>query len=78
MQNLHPESLALAWQGLEEWARGLPEKDAEALVNHSGGTPAAGSWAKVGWKSPTAGRPFVVFLEAEPGPKRVEPGHAES
>ena len=32
LQNPHPESAVLAEQGLEEWTRGLPAEDAEALV----------------------------------------------
>lgn len=39
LRNPHPKSLELAGQGLEEWTRSLPEEDAEALVNNSGGTP---------------------------------------
>ena len=35
----NPDSAELAEQGLEEWARGLPEEDAEALVNGSAGKP---------------------------------------
>ena len=48
LQNPHPESAVLAEQGLEEWARGLPEEDTEALVDTSGGTPVC--WvAGEGW-----------------------------
>jgi Arc/MetJ-type ribon-helix-helix transcriptional regulator len=39
LQNPHPESAELAEQVLEEWTRGLPEEDAEALVDSSAGTP---------------------------------------
>jgi Arc/MetJ-type ribon-helix-helix transcriptional regulator len=39
LQNPHPESAELAEQGLEDWSRGLPEEDAEALVDHSAGKP---------------------------------------
>lgn len=39
LQNPHPESAELAEQGLEEWTRGLPEEDTEALVDSSGGKP---------------------------------------
>ena len=39
LQNPHPESADLAEQGLEEWARGLPEEDTEALVDVSAGKP---------------------------------------
>lgn len=37
LQNPHPESAELAEQGLDEWSRGLPEEDAEALVDRSVG-----------------------------------------
>jgi Arc/MetJ-type ribon-helix-helix transcriptional regulator len=37
LQNPHPESAELAEQGFEEWARGLPEEDTEALVDRSAG-----------------------------------------
>jgi hypothetical protein len=39
LQNPHPESAELAEQGLEEWARGLPEGDSEALVDTGAGKP---------------------------------------
>lgn len=39
LQNPHPESAEFAEQGLEEWTRGLPEEDTEALVDRSAGTP---------------------------------------
>ena len=39
LQNPHPESADLAEQGLEEWTRGLPEEDTEALVDSSAGKP---------------------------------------
>ena len=39
LRNPHPESAQLAEQGFEEWARGLPEEDAEALVDGSAGKP---------------------------------------
>lgn len=35
----HPESAELAEQGLEEWTRGLPEEDAEALLDSDAGKP---------------------------------------
>ena len=38
LQNPHPESADLAEQGLEEWSRGLPVEDAEALVDSNLGT----------------------------------------
>lgn len=37
LENPHPESADLAEQGLEDWARGLPEEDAEALVDSKAG-----------------------------------------
>jgi Arc/MetJ-type ribon-helix-helix transcriptional regulator len=50
LQNPHPESVELAQQGLEEWARGLPEEDAEALVDGSAGKPVSwlpgGGWVE--------------------------------
>ena len=39
LQNPHPESAELAEHGLEEWTRGLPEEDAEALVDSNAGRP---------------------------------------
>ena len=39
LQNPHAESAELAEQGLEEWTRGLPEEDTEALVDWSVGKP---------------------------------------
>src|SRR5512140_288970 len=39
LQNPHAESADLAEQGLEEWMRGLPDEDAEALVDSSAGKP---------------------------------------
>ncbi|MGA3328767.1 MAG: ribbon-helix-helix domain-containing protein [Terriglobia bacterium] len=39
LRNPHPGSAELAEQGLEEWARSLPEEDAEALVDSSVGKP---------------------------------------
>jgi post-segregation antitoxin (ccd killing protein) len=39
LENPHPESVELAGQGLEKWSRGLPEEDAEALVETGGGKP---------------------------------------
>ncbi len=37
LRNPHPESAELAEQGMDEWTRGLPEEDAEALVDCSTG-----------------------------------------
>jgi hypothetical protein len=39
LQNPQPESVELAEQGFEEWARGLPEEDTETLVDSSAGKP---------------------------------------
>ena len=39
LRNPHPESKEFAGQALEEWARGLPEEDAGALVDKSRGKP---------------------------------------
>jgi Arc/MetJ-type ribon-helix-helix transcriptional regulator len=33
LQNPHPESAELAEHGFDDWSRGLPEEDAEALVD---------------------------------------------
>ena len=37
LENPHPESAALATEGSQEWTRGLPEEDTEALIDSSGG-----------------------------------------
>ena len=37
LRNPHPESADLAEQGMGEWSSGLPEEDAEALVDSSAG-----------------------------------------
>ena len=39
LDNPHPESAELAGQGPEEWTRGLPQEDAEALVDSNAGKP---------------------------------------
>lgn len=39
LRNFHPESAQLAAQGLEEWTRGWPEEDTEALVDSNAGKP---------------------------------------
>ena len=39
LENPHPECADLAEPGLEEWTRGLPEEDAEELIDTSGGKP---------------------------------------
>jgi hypothetical protein len=39
LRNPHPECADLAEQGLEEWARGLPDEDADALVDSDAGKP---------------------------------------
>lgn len=54
LRNPHPESAELAEQGLEVWARSLPEEDAETLVDSSAGT--AVRWVPgEGWRA--AGQP---------------------
>lgn len=37
LQNPHPESAELAEQGLVDWARGLPDDDADPLLDNSAG-----------------------------------------
>ena len=37
LENPHPESAELSEQGLDEWTRGLPLEDTEALVNRGAG-----------------------------------------
>jgi hypothetical protein len=37
LRHPHPECARLADQGIEQWARGLPEEDAGALVGSSAG-----------------------------------------
>jgi Arc/MetJ-type ribon-helix-helix transcriptional regulator len=39
LENPHPESSELAEQGLDEWTRGLPKEDTEALVDSNVGKP---------------------------------------
>lgn len=39
LNNPHPESTELADQGFEEWMRGLPEEDADAIVDSNAGRP---------------------------------------
>ena len=39
LDNPHPETAVLAEQGLEEWARGLPDEDCESLVDMKVGSP---------------------------------------
>ncbi len=44
----HPESTALAGQGLEEWSRGLPEEATDTLVDSGAGQSVR--WVpEVGW-----------------------------
>jgi hypothetical protein len=51
LQNPHPESSSLAEQGLEEWSLGVPDENAEALVDSSAGKQvrwvAGEGWAEV-------------------------------
>jgi len=37
LRNPHPESVELAAQGFEQWVRGLPEENGEALVDSAAG-----------------------------------------
>jgi hypothetical protein len=37
--NPHPENAGLSESGLQEWARDLPEEDAETLVDVNAGQP---------------------------------------
>lgn len=39
LENPHPDSSALAEQGLEEWSRTLPDEDAESLLDSNAGKP---------------------------------------
>ncbi len=39
LENPHPESGALADDGLDSWALSLPEEDTEALVDSNAGRP---------------------------------------
>jgi hypothetical protein len=48
LRSPHPGSAGLADEGLEVWTRGLPEEDAEALVDKTAGAPVR--WAPgEGW-----------------------------
>jgi hypothetical protein len=39
LENPHRESTELSEQGLEEWVQGLPQEDAESLVDSGAGKP---------------------------------------
>src|SRR5271166_10300 len=39
LKHPHPDGPDLAEQGFTEWSHGLPEEDAEALVDNSAGRP---------------------------------------
>jgi hypothetical protein len=39
LENPHPETAELADLGFDDWARGLPEEDAQSLVDMSAGKP---------------------------------------
>lgn len=54
LRNTHPESAELAKQGLQEWARGLPDEDTEALIDVAAG-PFGGSPARAGWRAANDG-----------------------
>ena len=51
LRNPHPESALLADGGLQEWARSLPEEDAESLLDASLGKPVQWVPGK-GWMEP--------------------------
>jgi hypothetical protein len=38
LQNPHPASFEIAGEVIEEWARSLPEEDAESLLDNAAGT----------------------------------------
>ncbi|MFN0101567.1 MAG: hypothetical protein ACKV2U_05685 [Bryobacteraceae bacterium] len=52
LQNPHPGIAELAEQGFDQWARGLPEEDAESLVDPSAGRSVrwilGGGWVEGG------------------------------
>jgi hypothetical protein len=48
LRNPHQESALLADQGFDEWARSLPEEDADELVHRRGGRPVRWTPGK-GW-----------------------------
>lgn len=53
LQNPHPESLELADDEFQAWARSLPEEDTEALLDSSAGKPVR--WiAGEGWVEESA------------------------
>lgn len=39
LENPHPESVELADEGLEAWARSLPEEDTDSLLDNTAGKP---------------------------------------
>lgn len=39
LEHPHPETAERADQGLEEWSRGLPQEDPEALLDSTAGKP---------------------------------------
>jgi post-segregation antitoxin (ccd killing protein) len=59
LRSPHPESAGLAEQGFEEWTSGLPEEDAEALVDGSAGKPVRWVPGK-GWVAPVPQIRFVT------------------
>ena len=50
LRNPHQESALLADEGFGEWARGLPEENADELVNRRGGRPVRWTPGK-GWEA---------------------------
>jgi hypothetical protein len=53
LQNPHPESLELADEEFQAWARNLPEEDTEALLDSSVGKPVRWT-AGEGWVEESA------------------------
>ena len=39
LDNPHPDALGAAEEGFDAWARGLPEEDAEGLLDPKAGVP---------------------------------------
>jgi Arc/MetJ-type ribon-helix-helix transcriptional regulator len=52
LDNPHPESLKFSDSGFDEWAKSLPEEDAESLVDARAGTPVVWIPGK-GWREPS-------------------------
>lgn len=50
LRNPHRETVAFNDEGFDEWVRGLPEEDAESLVNGRAGMPVRWTPGK-GWSA---------------------------